>query len=604
MSQSCVTELHRCGAGIEDEALAAALDLLPSPTWVADPVCGGIHFNRAWLEFRGRSLSQEVGRGWFTGIHDEDHDKLDTYRIALSAGRPYQVEYRLRRHDGVWRWMLDTGAPRFAPDGELIGFIGSCVDITARREAEITLAENEARLRSVTENFPGYIFQRIVHPGGRAEYPLFSRAGERDKGGAARFGAEALGQMIHPEDLPAMQARYAEAVSTMSRLDCEGRLVLPDGEGRWIRSLSQPRPRADGALIWDGVMLDITEQREREAALERSAMMLGMSIEIAAIGTWEFDPETGLIAASARAQAMFQLSENEVPRPFEDYLDRVHPEDRAAVCEGMRDARVEGAEMAQVYRLAAPDGPQRWVSMRGRMVRLADGGRRLIGAITDITETKRHEAEREAALTHRQTLLSELNHRMKNNLHLILSMLRLEAGRFQGPASFAAAIERIEAVAALHAQLGFSEGAGRVSFCGYLEDLAAKLRRSLLEGTGIRLDCTAEPLDLDLDLAVPLGIVINELVTNAIKHAFPQGAGLIRLGLTRKADGGLLVVVEDDGYGPERVAPDIPETTSCPGSGSGMGSRLVAGLCAQIGARIESHSLPGMRHEIHLPPQG
>ncbi|EYD72351.1 PAS domain-containing protein [Limimaricola hongkongensis] len=586
MDTSSAEDLRHCAPQPEDAAFLAALDQSPLPMWLSDADYEGSYFNRAWLAFRGRDLSQEIGGGWLRGIHPEDLDGLGDYADALSEGRAFQVEYRLLRHDGAWRWMLDSGAPRFDPEGRLTGFIGSCVDITARREAEAALAESEARLRSVTENLPGYIFRRVVHPDGRSEYPLFRGAPD------AFVPPESPDALIHPEDRPAMAARYAEAAASMERLDCEARFRRPDGPDRWIRSVARPHPRADGALVWDGVMLDITAQRDREAARERAAMMLGMSLEIAAIGTWEFDPETGLVTASARTQEMFGLPAASAPRPVETYLGQVHADDRAALRD-LLGGCPEGGEASRTYRLSPGGGALRWVSTRGRMVRLADGSRRLIGAITDITEAKRIEAEREAALAHRQTLLAELNHRMKNNLHLILSMLRLEAGRDPGPKAFAAAIERIEAVSALHAQLDFDEGPGRVDFGAYLRDLAAKLRRSVLEGTGIALDCDAAAVELDLDRAVPLGIVVNELVTNAIKYAFPQGGGRIALRLSRTADGGVLVVVEDDGRGPERSAVST--------AGSGLGTRLVAGLCAQISARIDSRSLPGMRHEIHLP---
>ncbi|MGR3465426.1 sensor histidine kinase [Limimaricola sp.] len=467
MDTSSAKDLHRPASRAEDAAFLSALDQSPLPMWLSNADYEGSYFNRAWLEFRGRDLAQEIEGGWLCGIHPEDLDGLGDYAGALSEGRAFQVEYRLLRHDGVWRWMLDSGSPRFDPEGRLIGFIGSCVDITARREAE--------------------------------------------------------------------------------------------------------------------------------AARERAAMMLGMSLEIAAIGTWEFDPETRLVTASARTQEMFGLTAVSPPQPVETYLGQVHAEDRAALRD-LLGTCPEGGESSYTCRLSPGGGALRWVSARGRMVRLADGSRRLIGAITDITKAKRLEAEREAALAHRQTLLAELNHRMKNNLHLILSMLRLEAGRDPGPEAFAAVIERVEAVSALHAQLDFDAGAGRVDFGAYLGDLAAKLRRSVLEGTGIRLDCDAAPVELDLDRAVPLGIVVNELVTNAIKYAFPQGGGRIALRLTRAADGGVLVVVEDDGHGPDRSAGHGPE--------SGLGTRLVTGLCAQISARIDSQSLPGMRHEIHLPLSG
>jgi PAS domain S-box-containing protein len=95
-------------------------------------------FNSTWLEFTGRTLEQEHGEGWAEGVHPEDFERLMTeYMAAFSARRPFEVEYRLRRRDGAYRWILDRGAPRFAASGVFSGFIGSCTDITDRYAAEL-----------------------------------------------------------------------------------------------------------------------------------------------------------------------------------------------------------------------------------------------------------------------------------------------------------------------------------------------------------------------------------------------------------------------------------------------------------------------------------
>ena len=413
-------------------------------------------------------------------------------------------------------------------------------------------------------------------------------------------------ERLHPEDRDRCEAELRQLIEggTSRLVEMSFRVIHPETGLRWIEGRGQVlRDAAGRALRLTGVNFDVTERRAAEAARERAAMMLGMSIEVAAIGTWEYDPEADRVTASARTLAMFGLPEDAASLPKRAWLDLIHPSDRDAVREALLTIGEEGAETAQVFRLAGAGGAPRWISARGRMVRPANGHPRLIGAMTDITETKRREHDREAALEHRQTLLAELNHRMKNNLHLILSMLRLEATRSDRPEAFGAATERIAAVADLHAQLGFAEGAGRVGFGDYLEDLATKLRHSVLSGTDIRLDCEAARVDLALDRAVPLGLVVNELVTNAIKYAFPTGRGRIGLRLEQTAQDELLVVVEDDGCGPDAPgdAPGDAVERGAPCGGSGLGSRLVTGLCEQIGARIESRALPGLRHEIRLP---
>lgn len=226
-----------------------------------------------------------------------------------------------------------------------------------------------------------------------------------------------------------MMARYGDAAASLSTLDIEGRVLGPDGEVRWVRSISRPHWRDDGALIWDGVLIDVTEQHLRESERERAAAMLRMGMEVAGIGTWELDPEELRLIGSEVTNALFGLPSDAGPLPIEGYLERVHPEDAAQVRRNITDAIGSRTGVRNEYRLRPPDGTVRWIASRGALAQLADGVERMIGALAEVTERRRREDEREAALAQQQVLLRELNHRIKNNLQMITSVLRLQAGR-------------------------------------------------------------------------------------------------------------------------------------------------------------------------------
>jgi PAS domain S-box-containing protein len=115
-------------------------DSAPVLLWMADTDALCTFFNQTWLQFTGRSLADEWGIGWAEGVHFEDLQRcVDTYMAAFAARRPFEMEYRLRRADGQYRWVLDRGTPRRAPDGRFAGYIGSCVDITDRKDLETDL---------------------------------------------------------------------------------------------------------------------------------------------------------------------------------------------------------------------------------------------------------------------------------------------------------------------------------------------------------------------------------------------------------------------------------------------------------------------------------
>ncbi|HEX2188738.1 MAG TPA: PAS domain S-box protein [Longimicrobiaceae bacterium] len=121
-----------------EERFRTLADSAPVLIWVAGTDGLRHFFNRPWLEFTGRTVEQEAGNGWAAGVHPDDRDRcMDVYLSALRERRPFRMEYRLRRADGEYRWLLDHGVPLLTPEGELTGFTGSCIDVHDRRlEAE------------------------------------------------------------------------------------------------------------------------------------------------------------------------------------------------------------------------------------------------------------------------------------------------------------------------------------------------------------------------------------------------------------------------------------------------------------------------------------
>jgi PAS domain S-box-containing protein len=124
----------------------------PMLIWMSDTSKLCTYFNHSWLAFTGRSMEQELGNGWTEGVHPEDLQKcFDTYVHAFDAREKFAIEYRIRRYDGEYRWVLDLGVPRFNQDGSFAGYIGSCIDVTDRKLAEEALSGVNSRLIEAQE---------------------------------------------------------------------------------------------------------------------------------------------------------------------------------------------------------------------------------------------------------------------------------------------------------------------------------------------------------------------------------------------------------------------------------------------------------------------
>lgn len=261
----------------------------------------------------------------------------------------------------------------------------------------------------------------------------------------------------------------------------------------------------------------------------------------------------------------------------------MHPDDRERLQAALQACLADGSEVEYEFR-ARVAGREVWIYDRSSLVRDA-AGRPLYmtGACLDVTERKRVEQERDAALEKHRWLLAELNHRVKNHLQMITAMLALQAATAapELATEFEQAIRRIETVADLHARLYRDEqGMGVVDLAAYLRDICDGLSRSLLEGRSIDLELAAAPANLALDRAVPLGLIVNELVTNAIKHGFPDGsAGRIAVRLASDGQTATLEV-SDDGQGTGGSG------APAEAGGTGLGRRLVESMARQIGASL------------------
>jgi len=212
-------------------------------------------------------------------------------------------------------------------------------------------------------------------------------------------------------------------------------------------------------------------------------------------------------------------------------------------------------------------------------------------------ERQRAEARLKAALERQDLLSREMSHRVKNSLAVVAGLLALQAkgsGSENVRQALADARARVEAVAQVHDQLWRQPDLSAIDAAGFLDALCANLRESA--GPHI-LVCEAQSVSLSADLAIPLGLFVNELVTNAIKYAYPEGSGEIRVSATLRADGGLTVSVCDDGVG-------LPEGFDPAQARASLGMRVVNSLARQLDGTLSVLPGPGARFELRMAARG
>ena len=265
-----VEERKRTGHALREseERFRLMADTAPALIWMSgiDKLC--TYFNKPWLDFTGRSMDSELGNGWVEGVHAEDLRRcVDTYTQAFDRREEFRMEYRLRRHDGEYRWVLDIGVPRFDQDCSFVGYIGIAVDVTDRRLVEETLRESKAQFLDLAEQ--SRTTQWEVDPQG-----LFIYVSHVSQASWGYCPDEVVGRMhfydLHPEE--GRKAFKAAVFAVIERkqpfLDVVHTVETKDGRIAWGSANGIPLLNADGTLrCYRGSCTDITERKLAEEAL-------------------------------------------------------------------------------------------------------------------------------------------------------------------------------------------------------------------------------------------------------------------------------------------------------------------------------------------------
>lgn len=516
--------------------------------------------------------------------------------------------------------------------------------VKERMQAEEALRASERTYRAIGESIDYGVW--VCDSDGKNIYasPSFLRLVGLTQEQCAEFG---WANVLHPDDAERTIAAWRECVQVRGKWDFEHRFRGVDGQ--WHPVLARGVPVEDdqgNIVLWAGINLDISRLKEAEAALrqahdrleqrvqERTVQLTEMNeslrreieerratearlrdhteeietlMDVLPVPVWiTHDPECRQMTGNRATYELTRLpkgtnvskSAPQDERPnFRVYHDgkEVAPEDlpmHRATATGME---VRNAELDLLFE----DGSIR--SIFGFAAPLFDTQRRVrgcIGVFIDITERKQAEKAIRAALQERETLLKEVHHRVKNNLQVISSLLHMQSLHTPDKASvelFRESQHRVRSMALVHERLYRSPDMVRVDFTDYIESLANYLFRSYhVETDRIRLEVNVQGIRLPINAAVPCGLLVNELISNCLKHAFQgRDRGSIRVELVPVTEAEALLSVSDDGVGlPPSIIPESAET---------FGMQLIVALVDQLHGRLEVCRQGGTTMRIIFP---
>ncbi len=309
--------------------------------------------------------------------------------------------------------------------------------------------------------------------------------------------------------------------------------------------------------------------------------LLSLAFASSGISAFRVQPGSRQVELTSALKQLLGLADDQ-PLDYQTLSGLLHPTDgHAARAELTAAIAPGGGECEAEFRIVTPSGDTKWLAVRGRAF-FHNGRDReatlFIGTVRDITARKQADAILQEAVEHHEILLHEVNHRVKNSLQLVSSLLRLQARRIADPRMrrlLEDAMARILAIAHVHQRLYRDKDIKRINFGAFVSELCADL-----QGTSphCSLKVSAPAFYVTTDRAIPLGLLINELVTNAFKYAYPGGSGPVFVSI-EPGTADVTITVSDNGVG-------LPDGFSIENADS-LGMVLITGMVSQLSGRLE-----------------
>ena len=630
-----------------DGDFSTLFNFLPIGAYRSSPDGQMLRANHALVRLNGyateaelRAAVNDIASEWYIDPARRAEFKMLLERDGYVRGFVSEI-HRHKTRERVW--ISENAHGVRDASGALIYYEGTVEDVSERMRNQQALRDSEEQLRLITSQMPGAVFSVHVRHTGEREYRFLS-AGIRELYG---FDAEELtrqpallARYFHPEDLDVLERDRQAILSGAGQLDTEFRVVLPDGRIKWICNRSCAVSADEQGFLRVGVLFDITDRKEAEAALHASETLWKLALESAGDGVWDWNIRTGEEFFSTSIKAMFGYADDDIANLSAELDARTHPDD---VPQMLLDRQAHFDGLVPVYRnehrIRCKDGRWKWVLSRGVVIARDHNGKplRMVGTHADITELKEAEAQQhalEVQLRESQkmeaigTLAGGVAHDFNNLLAAILGNLvlaREDVGETHPAQESLNEINRaaIRARQLVQQILTFSrrqtQEMQRQPLKPLVEEALGLMRSLLPAGLKLVTRLPSEGLQVLAD-ATQMQQVLMNLCTNAWQSMEGRSGDItvalreVRLDASEALQlGGLssgsyaCLSVADNGPGmdaeTQRRVFEPFFTTKAPGTGTGLGLAVVHGIVKVHRGAIDLHSQPGegTRFDVYLP---
>jgi PAS domain S-box-containing protein len=588
-----------------------ALALEASEAGYYDQTADFSHFsvNERWCDILGYSLDKipAEARARARTLAELFHpDDLETCKTSFGnfiecRTDKFRAEFRLRHADGSWRWIssMATCVERDS-HGKVHRLIGVAFDVTQRKEAEKDLRQahselelrvsertrelqaSEARWLSLVENAPDSIitcdkFGKVLS----INRAYFGFAVEKVIGNS-------IYSFVDPEVQQEMRQLIEKVYKTGSPDSYEFSGVGQSQNTTWYSTRISPVIEDGKVTAVTLISNDVSQQKAIQEALKESEELFRNLSDNSPNMIFINDFEN-IVYANIECEDVMGYKRDELYAKDFHFMSLVASDSQESLLENY-NLGTQGIEVPpQDYVVITKEGRRIDVLLASKLISF-QGKPSVLGILVDITERKKVEAQLKASLEEKEALLKEIHHRVKNNLQVIASLLNMQS-RYMVNESAKDQIhesrDRVYSMALVHENLYQSENLAQINIASYINDLCNNILQSYgIDSRKIKLSINAQAVLLHIDQAVPCGLIINELLSNALKHAFYDNGIENRLRtnevvieIQRLEDDNLLLTIADNGNGlPDEWDIDSNKT---------LGLRLVKSLLKQLNASME-----------------
>lgn len=601
-----ITELKLTEAALNksNERFAKAFHGSPIASSISTyPEAMFLDVNTSWLRVFGYSREEVIGRTTLElGVWNSLEKRATAVQQLQKSGALKDLEVRFCTKSGEVRdGLINMEVIELNGESSILAML---LDITERKRTDFALKESEQKYRNLVETCQGIIWAVDL----QGQFTFVNQAVRQV------YGYEPQEMIGHhfSEFMTSNQAKidqemFVRVMAGESLFQYEAQFLHKDGTLLYVSSnIIVLRDDAGKVLGTTGTTLDITPFKRTEAALRASQAKLSTILDSAiavivnfrvfADGDWEYD------YFSSGAEIMYGYAPEELIADKNLWLSRVLPEDAETILKtSFQDIFSEGTTQIE-YRFRHKDETIRWHSFTIFSQRNEAADCWVVTTVdTDISVIKVTEEKLKASLQEKEALLKEVHHRVKNNLQVISSLLDFQAQHIQEPLalkSFQASQNRVKSIALIHEKIYQSESFAQVNLADYIHSLTTHLLQTYtLNPDNITLRFRLDEVFCSLDIAIPCGLLINELVSNALKHGLPGNSRgtlwveLQLLGIDSEFNRPqFCIIVGNDGI----KLLELPSV----GSLDSVGFQLIYALIQQLHGRLEFQTSRGTEFKM------